>query len=126
MRHLFALAAAAAALNASAAPAVLTPERPLLTVYDAAGIKQACDDGLARHRKAIAAMEAKKGAGTILDEWNALAIDIEDVINPIYLLSNVHPDQAARDAAEPCLSAYTALQTEIFQDEKLYARVNAL
>jgi len=126
MRYLFALAAAAAALNAFAAPALLTPERPLLTVYDAAGIKQACDDGLARHRKAIAAMDAKKGAGTILDEWNALAIDIEDVINPIYLLSNVHPDQAARDTAEPCLSAYTALQTEIFQDEKLYARVNAL
>ncbi|HST01299.1 MAG TPA: M3 family metallopeptidase [Usitatibacter sp.] len=127
MRHLFALAAAAAALNAFAAgPAALTPERPLVTVYDAAGIKQACDDGLARHRKAIEGMEAKKGAGTILDEWNRLSIDIEDVINPVYLLSNVHPDKAVRDAAEPCLSAYTALQTEIFQDEKLYARVNAL
>jgi thimet oligopeptidase len=127
MRHLIALAAAAAALNAFAAPpAASTPARPLLTVYDAAGIKQACDDGLAGHRKAIAAMDARKGPGTILDEWNHLSIDIEDVINTVYLLSNVHPDQAVRDAAEPCLSAYTALQTEIFQDEKLYARVNAL
>jgi thimet oligopeptidase len=95
-------------------------------VYDAAGIQRACDEGLARHRKAIAAMDAKQGSGTILDEWNRLSIDIEDVINTVYLLSNVHPDKAARDAAEPCLSAYTALQTEIFQDEKLYARVNAL
>ncbi|HXF80774.1 MAG TPA: M3 family metallopeptidase [Usitatibacter sp.] len=125
MRHVFAIAAAAAALNAVAA-APRAPDRPLLTVYDAAGIKQACDEGLARHRKAIAAMDAKKGPGTILREWNNLSIDIENVINPIYLLSNVHPDKAARDAAEPCLSAYTALQTEIFQDEKLHARVNAL
>jgi len=122
MVRLFAIAAAAAALNALAAE----PARPLLTVYDAAGIKQACDDGLARHRKAIAAMDAKQGPGAILQEWNRLSIEIEDVINTVYLLSNVHPDKAARDAAEPCLSAYTALQTEIFQDEKLYARVNAL
>jgi thimet oligopeptidase len=126
MRHLIALAAAAAAINASAAAPGSVQARPLLTVYDAAGIKQACEDGLARHRKAIAAMDAKKGAGNIVDEWNRLSIEIEDVINAIYLLSNVHPDKEARDAAEPCLSAYTALQTEIFQDEKLYARVNAL
>ncbi len=51
--------------------------------------------------------------------------DIEDTLIPIYLLSNVHPDKASRDAAEPCLQKYTALQTEIFQDEKLFARVNA-
>ena len=37
----------------------------------------------------------------------------------------MHPDKAVRDAAEPCLQKYTTLQTEIFQDEKLYARVNA-
>ena len=125
MRYLFALAAAVAALNAFAA-SVAAPSRPLMTIYGAAGIKQACDEGLARHRKAIAAMDAKKGAGTILDEWNDLSIQIEDVINTVFFLSNVHPDKAARDAAEPCLSAYTALQTELFQDEKLYARVNAL
>jgi len=125
MRRVFAIFAAAAALNAAAA-APAAPQRPLLAVYDAAGIKQACDEGLARHRKTIAAMDAKQRAGTIVDEWNRLSIEIEDVINTVYLLSNVHPDKAARDAAEPCLSAYAALQTEIFQDETLYRRVSAL
>jgi len=63
MRHLIALAAAAAALNAFPAPhAASTPARPLLVVYDAAGIQRACDEGLARHRKAIAAMDAKNTA----------------------------------------------------------------
>ena len=52
MRHLIALPAAAAALNAFAAAPASAPARPLLTVYDAAGIRQACEDGLARHRKA--------------------------------------------------------------------------
>ena len=124
MRHWMAVAACLAAANALAA-APRAPARPLIPILDAAGIKRACDEGLARHRKTIAAMDAKKGPAGILDEWNALAIQVEDVINPVYLLSNVHPDKAARDAAEPCLQAYTALQTEMFQDEKLYARVNA-
>ena len=123
MRFAMATAAAAAVLNAhAAAPA---PARPLMPIYDAAGIEKACDEGLARQRKMMAAMDAKKGPAGIFDEWNALAIDNEDTLNPIYLLSNVHPDKAARDAAEPCLQQYTSLQTELFQDEKLYARVNA-
>ncbi|MGZ5102203.1 MAG: M3 family metallopeptidase, partial [Usitatibacter sp.] len=70
-------------------------------------------------------MEAKRGAGAIFAEWNRLQIAIEDVINPIYLLGSVHPDKAVRDAAEPCLQTYTTLGTEIFQDEKLFRRVQA-
>jgi thimet oligopeptidase len=123
MRLLIAIAAAAAATNAAAAAPA--PTRPLMPMYDAAGIAKACDEGLERQHKMIAAMDAKSGGGKIFDEWNSLSIDIEDTLSPIYLLSNVHPDKAVRDAAEPCLQKYTTLQTEMFQDEKLYARVNA-
>ncbi len=46
-------------------------------------------------------------------------------MNPIYLMGNVHPDKAVRDAADPCLTKYTTLSTEIFQSEKLFARLMA-
>ncbi len=99
--------------------------RPLAPVYDAAGITRACDAGLAKARGMIAAMEARKGPGTIFAEWNRLSMQIEDVGNPVFLLSNVHPDKAARDAAEPCLRKFTTLNTDLFQSEKLYRRVEA-
>ena len=99
--------------------------RALMPVYDAAGIARACDAGLAKARRMMAAMEAKRGPAGIFAEWNRLAIELEDVGAPIYLLSNVHPDKAARDAAEPCLLKFTTLNTDLFQSEKLYARVAA-
>ena len=38
-------------------------------------------------------------------------------------LGNLHPDKAIRNAAEPCLQKTTAFNTDLFQSEKLYARV---
>jgi thimet oligopeptidase len=119
MRHLIAIVAAAAALSAHA------QQRATLTLYDAAGITRACDQGLARVQSTVKEMKARKGAGAIFDEWNRLSIGIEDVLNPIYLLGSVSPDKAVRDAAEPCLQKFTSFQADLFQDEKLFARVNA-
>jgi thimet oligopeptidase len=122
MRHLIAILAAAAALPvAAAAPAT----RPLAPLYDAAGLTKACDDGIEKAKKSIAVMEAKKGAGAIFDEWNRLQIDLEEFANPIYLMGSVAPDKAVRDAAEPCLQKFTTLGADLFQNEKLYARVKA-
>ena len=123
------MAFAFAALAAFSPLAGITAPRPapraLMTLYDAPGITRACDEGIARAQQLIKQMDAKKGAGAIFDEWNRLSIAIEDVVNTIYLLGNVAPDKAARDAAEPCLQKYTTLQADLFQDEKLFARVNA-
>jgi thimet oligopeptidase len=120
------LGAAACVLLAPAlAAAAPTYKRPTATLYDAPGITRACDTVLAQGRKAIAAMEAKAGGAGIFDEWNRLQVALEDVVNPIYLLGNVHPDKAVRDAHEPCLQKYTALSTDLFQNEKLYKRVQA-
>jgi thimet oligopeptidase len=99
--------------------------RPLAPLYDAPALVQACDDGIASAQALIAAMEAKRGARAIFDEWNRLNMLIEDVQGPVYLLGSVHPDKAVRDAAEPCLQKFTTLNTELFQSEKLLARVNA-
>jgi thimet oligopeptidase len=97
--------------------------RPLMPVWDAAAITRQCDAGIAKARRTIAAMEAKRDPAGIFDEWNRLAIAMEDFGAPIFLLSNVHPDKAARDAAEPCLTKFTTLNTDLFQSEKLLARV---
>ncbi len=126
MRLTIAFLALAAALPAAAAthPAAV-PNRPLVPVYDAAGLTKACDEGLAAINKSIAAMEARRGAGAIFDEWNRLQIQMEDVLGVVNLLGNVSPDKGVRDAAEPCLQKFTTLSTELFQNEKLFARVNA-
>jgi thimet oligopeptidase len=121
----FAFAALAALSPLAGITAPQPAPRALMTLYDAPGITRACDEGIARAQQLIKQMDAKKGAGAIFDEWNRLSIAIEDVVNTIYLLGNVAPDKAARDAAEPCLQKYTTLQADLFQDEKLFARVNA-
>src|SRR5687767_15541847 len=97
--------------------------RPTIPLFDAAGVTRTCDAVLAKARKTVAAMEAKKGGQGVFAEWNDLQIGIEDAIGPIYLLGSVSPDKAVRDAAEPCLVKYTAFNTELLQSEKLYARV---
>ena len=116
---------AAAALAASfPLLAGAAPQRPVLPIYDAAQLTQVCERTLERGRRAIAAMEKKAGGAGIFEEWNRLQIGLED-INPIYLLGNVHPDKAVRDASEPCLQKSTTLNTELFQNEKLVRRVQA-
>ena len=117
--------AALLALLAAATAVAASPARPLVGAYDAATVTSLCNDGIAAARDSFARMEARKGGAGFFDEWNRLQIEMEDVVNPIYLVGSVHPDKAVRDAADPCLTKYTALSTELFQSEKLFARAKA-
>ncbi|APV50519.1 hypothetical protein BWI17_12960 [Betaproteobacteria bacterium GR16-43] len=98
---------------------------PLIAQYDAAKMTKDCDALVAKARKDMAAMGAKKSAAGVFDEWNRLQIEIEDVAGPTSLIGNVHPDKAVRDATEPCQEKLTSLNTDLLQDEKIYARVKA-
>ncbi len=109
-----------AAVLLAAAPAFAAS--PVIPAWDAAALTRACEASLGKARRAQAAMGARKG-GAIFEQWNRLEIDLEEVFGPISLLSQVHPDKAVRDASEPCLTKYTTLTTELFQDEKLFERV---
>jgi thimet oligopeptidase len=100
--------------------------RPLIGTYDAATVTRLCDEGILKAKAAIAAMEAKKGGAGFLAEWNQVQMAIEDVVNPIYLMGSVHPEKAVRDVADPCLTKFTTLSTEIFQSEQLFARVKVV
>ncbi|MEO5694149.1 MAG: M3 family metallopeptidase [Usitatibacter sp.] len=125
MRTCIALAVLAVALPAAAAKFV-QPKRPLMPVYTTpAALTKACEKAMANTRRHVALMERKVGGAGLFNEWNQLQIIIDDVLGPIYLLGEASPDKTVRDAAEPCLTKFTALTTEIFQNEKLYKRVQA-
>src|SRR5512140_51473 len=114
-----------ASLLAASLPAVALPDdaRPLIPILTAAEIPARCDEGLAKARALMADMEAKPGGDTLFEEWNRLQIAIQDTSAPISFLGNVHPDKAVRDASEPCTQKFSRLSVEIYQSEKLLARV---
>ena len=114
---------AAAALLAGAATAV---ERPRVPVLDAATISARCDPELAKARAGLKAIEARKGAGGVFAEVNRLSVRYADFANPVYLLQNVAPDKATRDAAQACLEKLLPFETEIYQSEALFKRVKAV
>ncbi|HET9024364.1 MAG TPA: M3 family metallopeptidase, partial [Burkholderiaceae bacterium] len=116
-------ALAGAALIAGPAHAV---ERPLVPVFDAAAISARCDRELANVRGTLKAMESRKGSGKVFAELNALSIAFTDFAYPVYLLQNVSPDKATRDAAQACLEKVLPFETEVYQSEALYRRVKAV
>ena len=63
---------------------------------------------------------------SVLDEWDRIAIALENIEGPIAILNNVHPDKAVRDAADEAVRQLASFQIEIFQNESLYARVQAV
>ena len=104
--------------------------RVTLPIYNESMLKAACQSGLERARKDIAALEAvplaKTGVASILDAWNRAQVRVDDVRQPIDLYANVSDDEKVRAAADECLAKFTTLSTEIFQNEKLYQRVKAV
>ncbi|HXF46777.1 MAG TPA: M3 family metallopeptidase [Burkholderiaceae bacterium] len=122
LRRFLAAAAFGAGLLAPAAAA----ERPPVPILDAAAIEARCPQELENARRQKARMERASGAGAILAEWNRLSASVQDFVYPVYLLANVAVDQATRDAARKCVEAFTPFDTELFQSDRLYARVRAL
>lgn len=109
------------AMTASAA------SRPTIPLWDAAAIDQACDRSLAGARAGAAAfggVEPGKGAAArVFHAWDRLQILLEDTREPVELLANVSPVQATRSAAEACMLKFTAFNTELLQDRRIYARI---
>jgi thimet oligopeptidase len=119
---------AAATLTAAAllSPlATAADTRPLVPLWDIAQINSHCDSTLADAAAAVKKMESKKTPGGVFGEWNRLQIEIEDVMGPVYLLANVHTDKAVRDAGDACVLRLTKFQTDLYQNEKLYQRIQA-
>jgi thimet oligopeptidase len=122
----YALHTLTAALGAALLGAAVAAEPPPVPILDAAAIEARCPQELENARRQKAAMESRRGAGDILAEWNRLSASVQDFVYPVYLLANVAVDEATRDAGRKCVEAFTAFDTELFQSERLHARVRAL
>jgi thimet oligopeptidase len=113
----------AAALQAQAAPAVPGPAFP--NYASPAEVEAACSRGLASTRERITRLEARKPDAGWLAAYDALAAHIEDATGPFYLLSNVHPDKAIREATEACELRWQDLYSTLGQNPRLYAAAKA-
>jgi len=105
-------------------------ERVTLPILDAVTLKAACTQMLADARARIAELETLPLADStperVLDRWDADAIALEDIVGPVAILNNVHPDKSVRDAADGCVLELSRFQVEVFQNEALFERVRAV
>jgi thimet oligopeptidase len=108
-----------------------SPSRFSLPVPTAQSIKAGCDRDLATAKALFKKIEAGKGAalGNVSSDifalMNQLNMLVEDLSGPLYIISNVSPDKATRDAAEECTIKWSPLETEIYQSEALYTKIKA-
>ena len=116
----------AVAATSSYAAALTLPGPAFPQYADAAALKAACTKNLATVQVAVRKLEKQKAGPRWLasyDEVNALA---EDLVGPIYLLSNVHPDKPMRDASEACELRWQDFFSTLGQNETLYRTTKQL
>ncbi|MFN2385349.1 MAG: hypothetical protein ABR576_03530 [Thermoanaerobaculia bacterium] len=120
------LPAAAIPAGAADAPA----ERVTLPILDHVTLSASCAQGLQRARTSVAEIEklalAKVSVETVLDRWDRDSMALEDIIGPVAILNNVHPDKRVRDAADACVLELSSFSTEVYQNEKLFQRIRAV
>ena len=104
--------------------------RITLPILDAVTLTAACTQIVADARAAFERLAAlpldQVSPAAVLDEWDRIGMLVENVEGPVSILNNVHPDKAVRDAADEAIRQLSSFQVEIFQNEALYARVQAV
>lgn len=101
--------------------------RTSLPILKTSASAQWCDANIQSLKQRIAQLEKQNikpqsDAAPVLAEWDQLMATVEDFAGPISLYSNVDPDATLRKAAEDCEVKLNQLQTEIYQNPKLYQR----
>lgn len=105
--------------------------RPLIPLLKAEEVTPLCTQTLTALRQRLAATlhlpaAHAKDTKSVLADWNALQIAIEDLQGPVDILNNVSPDAKVRSATEACLIELNKFSTELLQSEKPYARIKAI
>jgi thimet oligopeptidase len=120
----FAAVLAASAWANVPAPALPGPAFP--TFASAAALNAFCDRGLDRAGRTLRALEQRAADARWLSAYDDLMAQLEDSAGPIYLLSNVHPDKALRDAAEACELRWQDFSSSLGQNETLFRAASRL
>ena len=117
-RIALALAATSGVAFAATPPTLPGPAFP--NYRDAAQVKLACDRGLADTRARLRQLERVPGGPrwvAAMDDFNTF---VEDVSNPIFVLTTVHPDPAVRTATEACELRWQDFTSTLGQNQTLY------
>ena len=111
-------------------PSTIDRMRVTLPIFDAPTLTDTCARALAAARARVAALEQiPLGDVTperVLDAWDANTTALEDIVGPIAILNNVHPDKAVRDAADAAMRDISSFHVEVLQNEALFERVRAV
>lgn len=104
--------------------------RPVIPMFKAADVPAACSNGLKNLQKRVAALEklpAKplKDGKPVFQQWDSLAMAVEDLQGPFDILSNVDPDPKLRAAMEACLVQINQFSTKLYQNDKLFKLIKA-
>ena len=90
-----------------------------------AQVRQACDTGLRAAKARVTALEKAPASPGWIGDYDAYYSATEDAYGPIGFISNVHPDQKVRDAAEACDLRWQDFFTSTSQNAKLYRAAKA-
>lgn len=109
-------------------PAHAEPARATVPVIGADEVTALCRQGLLDWKQRVGQLEAiqaytPEGSIRFIQGWNRLQIAMDDVHGPVYLLSQVSPDEGVRAGAEACDTQIRAFNTDLYLNEKLYANV---
>ncbi|MDT9000384.1 M3 family metallopeptidase [Paucibacter sp. APW11] len=113
------LALAAFGPGAGAEPTSL-PGPAFPQLKSAAQIKSVCDAGLLAAKKRVAELERRKIDLGWLAAYDDYAAFVEDTQGPVDFVLNVHPDKAARDAAQACSMRWADFNSSFNQNERLF------
>jgi thimet oligopeptidase len=106
--------------------AAALPGPALPSFQSAAAVRTHCDRGLERAKAALRSLERHAADARWLAAYDDLNALLEDWAGPVYLLSNVHPDKAIRDAAEACELRWQDYASSLGQNTRLYAAASRL
>ncbi len=85
-----------------------------------AALEAACTRHLATAGDAVRRLERQAASPRWIAAYDDLSALTEDLAGPVYLLSNVHPDAAMRDAAEACERRWQNFFSTLNQNERVY------
>jgi thimet oligopeptidase len=107
-----------------------TAPRMTLPVFaDAAQVERFCQHGLDKLQRTIAAFAtqplAEAASPTTMPRWDELDIVGDDLGGPLGIVSATAPDKPVRKAADDCRLKLAALQTQLYQNGEVYARLRS-
>lgn len=112
--------ALAATSSLAATPPATLPGPPFPHYAKPAALAVACKRHLASAEAAVRKLERQAASPRWLAAYDDLNALTEDLAGPVYLLSNVHPDKAMRDASEACELRWQNFFSTLNQNKKLY------